>query len=433
MTFPKLGLPREAVLEQLEAKRAGDADWHGGRVFGYVYNAGDEVTELLKMVYERFGMTNALNPMAFPSLRECEAETLEMTADLLHGKDAVGTVNTGGTESICLAVKTAREWARAERGERSPEMVLPITVHPAFHKAAHYFDVKPVTVPIGADYRVDLDALRDAVNEHTILLVGSAPCFPYGVVDPIEEIAALAAERGLLCHVDACLGGFMLPFVERLGHPVPPFDFRVEGVTSLTADLHKYGYTAKGASTVLYRDRALRLKQFFSYTEWPGGMYASPSMTGARGGGPIAAAWAVLKLLGEDGYLRLARDAMGATEQILEGVRGTAGLSILGAPAMTVLAFGSEELDVYAVSELMEQHGWHLDRLQLPPALHMTVSPIHHQVVGRFLEHLRGATKRVADEGLTAQGAGAMYGMLADLPDRGQVHELILQFLDGMY
>lgn len=435
MVFPEHGSSRTEVLAALEAKRETDGDWQSGRLFGYVYNAGDEITDLLQEVHRRFGMTNALNPMAFPSLRECEAEVLAMTADLLHGVEARGAITTGGTESICMALKTARNWARAERGETAPEVVLPATVHPAFHKAAHYFDFKVVTVPVREDFRVDPEEVRAALTDHTVLVVGSAPNFPYGVVDPITALGALARERGLLLHVDACLGGFMLPFLERLGEPIPPFDFRVDGVTSISADLHKFGYTAKGASAVLYRSAELRRHQYFVHTDWPGGLYGSPSMTGARGGGPIAAAWAVLKLLGAEGYKRLAQDALDATRALQQAIDDLPELAVMGEPVMSVFAFCSpgEQVDVYAVSELMEERGWVLDRLQRPPALHLTVSPIHKQIVRSLIADLGECTRRVAEEGITARGTAAMYGMLGSLPDRGQVADMILGYLDTLY
>jgi glutamate/tyrosine decarboxylase-like PLP-dependent enzyme len=426
-------MPTEDVLKQLEAKRAGDADWHGGRCFGYVYNAGDRITDLLKEVYNRFGMTNALNPMAFPSLKNCEAEVMSMTADLLNGPEAAGTITTGGTESICMAIKTARNWGRAERKIDKPEMVMPATAHPAHYKGAHYFDVKAVVVPVEDDFQVDINAVREAVTERTVLVCGSAPNFPYGVVDPIEELGALAKDKGILCHVDACMGGFFLPFMERLGYQIPPFDFRVDGVTSISADLHKYGYTAKGASTVTYRTRELRKHQFYVYTDWPGGIYGSPSMTGARGGAPIAAAWAVLKLLGVEGYLGLTRDVLEATERIVETIAKTDELNLMGRPVMSLIGFDSDKVDVYAVGEKMAERGWHLDRLQNPKGLHLTVSPIHKQVLEPFLSDLTDVTKAVSKSGQAASGEAAMYGMLASLPDRGQVKDFVLNFLDGLY
>lgn len=432
MKLPQDGLAKCDLLACMQEARAKDADWRGGKTFSLLYNAGDEVNELLDETYRLFLQSNALSLTAFPSLRRFEAEVLAVTADLLHGTEAAGTMTSGGTESICMAMKAAREWARAERpGTAEPEVVVPVTVHPAFHKAAHYFGVRAVTVPVGADYRADVAATEAAMTERTILVVGSAPCFPFGVVDPIPELAALAQRRGILMHVDACLGGYLLPFLERAGEPVAPFDFRVPGVTSMSADLHKYGYAAKGASVVLYRTRALRRHQFFAYADWPGGLYGSPSMAGSRGGGPIAAAWAVLMHLGERGFIELAKKTMAATRRFTAGIAAVDGLTILGHPEASIFAFGSDRFDVYALGEVLEEKGWRLDRQQRPASLHMMVSPAHEAVVDAFLDDLRGGAAAVAGRPPVTQGMAAMYGMLAALPDRGAVSRVILDFLDG--
>lgn len=436
--FPARGTPKAELMARLGELRARDADWRRGRTWSLVYFAGDEITGVLEEAYRLFFHENALNPMAFPSLRRLEAEVVAMTADLLGGgPEAVGNMTSGGSESILMAVKTARDRARAERPEiTAPEMVLPVTAHPAFEKAAHYFCVRPVRVPVGPDFRADLDAARAAITGNTVLVVGSAPSYPHGVIDPIPELAALARERGVSLHVDACLGGFLLPFVRRLGYPVPDWDFRVPGVTSISADVHKYGFGAKGASVILYRDKDVRRHQFFVYTDWPGGLYGSPTMTGTRPGGAIAAAWAVLNYLGEEGYLRLARTIMDATRALVDGVNAVPGLRVLGRPDMSVFAFASDTVDVYALGDAMTARGWHLDRQQRPPSLHLMVTPAHAGVVDAFLADLRAAVAEVAasgagaEEGAPAGGTAAMYGMLGTLPDRGLVREVILQVMD---
>ena len=432
MKFPETGTAKSDVLDQMSELSRADADWRGGRTFGYIYNAGDEVNALVEEAMHRFLHTNALSLTAFPSLRRFEAEILAMAADLLHGPEAAGSVTTGGTESILMAVKTAREWARRKHpGVRDFEMVVPVSAHPAFEKAANYFDVKAIRTPMRPDFRADVAAMRAAINERTILLVGSAPSFPQGVVDPIPEIAALAGDRGLLCHVDACLGGYLLPFAERLGRPVVPFDFRVPGDTSISADLHKYGYASKGASTVLYRDRELRKLQYFVYVDWPGGIYASPSMTGARGGAPLAAAWAVLRHLGAEGFMRLAGEALDAAGRLMAGVREVPGLRILGEPDMTVFSFTSDTLNVYALGEEMERRGWIIDRQQRPQSLHMMVSPRHKDIVEPFLVDLRASAEAVRGLPPPDTGTAAVYGMLATLPDREVVADAVLGFMDG--
>ena len=432
MKLPEKGKPHEELLTEMRALQGGDADWRNGKIFSLVYFAGDDVAELLKETYAAFIYTNGLSVSAFPSLRKFESEVLAMTADLLGGSEAVGNMTSGGTESILMAIKTARDWARAQRPQvREPEMVLPVTAHPAFEKAAHYFDVKPVHIPVGDDFRADVEAVRAALTDDTILIVGSAPCYPYGTVDPIPELAALAQERGICCHVDACVGGFLLPFLPRLGYKLPPWDFSVPGVTSISADLHKYGYTARGSSTVMYRSKELRRYQFFSYADWPGGLYGSPTMAGSRPGGAIAAAWAVMSYLGEDGYTRLARTVMETARELMDGVNAVPGLQVMAKPDASVFSFTSDSVDIYAVGDAMDARGWHLDRQQMPPKLHLVVTLAHQGIAPQFLADLEESTRSVASEGPTPGGSAAMYGALGTMPDRGSVERVIRDFLDS--
>jgi sphinganine-1-phosphate aldolase len=433
MKLPKTGTPRDELLAEMQVLRSGDVDWRRGKTWSLVYFADDEITSLLKEAYTMFFSENALNPMAFPSLRKFEAEVVAMTADFLGGTEAVGNMTSGGSESILLAVKTARDRARSEQPHvTAPEMILPLTAHPAYEKAAHYFDLTPVHIPITPDLRADAAAARAAVTDNTVLIVGSAPCYPYGVIDPIPELAAIAAERNISCHVDACLGGFVLPFLRRLGRDVPPFDFSVPGVTSISADVHKYGFAAKGASTILYRDRSIRNHQFFAYSDWPGGLYGSPTMAGTRPGGAMAAAWAVMRHLGDEGYQRLARKVMDVTQALIDGVNAIPGLEVRGKPDMSVFAFGSDSVDVYAVGDAMDERGWALDRLQMPPNLHMIVTPSHEAIIQPFLADLEAATREASAKGPTPSGTAAIYGMLGTLPDRGKVQDAIVAFLDGL-
>jgi glutamate/tyrosine decarboxylase-like PLP-dependent enzyme len=265
------------------------------------------------------------------------------------------------------------------------------------------------------------------------MLVGSAPSYPHGVVDPITELAAVAKERGLGFHVDSCLGGFLLPFVKKLGYPVPDFDFKVDGVTSLSADIHKYGFAAKGASTVLYRNPEIRRHQFFVYADWCGGVYISPTMLGTRAAGSLAAAWATLQALGEDGYLRNARQIMATTEALIKGINEIPGLQVLGKPAMSVFAFKSDDLNNFAIGDAMEARGWHLDRQQ-PSALHMMVTLAHEKVVDRFLADLRQSVGHVRTNPSTSdEGSAPMYGMMATIPDRGMIRNFVLEAMDNIY
>ncbi len=432
--FPVAGRPRDEVLERMRTLRSRDARWKDGRTFSLVYYAGEDVTSLLKDAYTMFFSENALNPMAFPSLKKLEAEVVAMTADLLGGDaEVAGNMTSGGSESLLMAVKTARDLARAERPEvTNPEMVLPVTAHPALEKAAHYFGVTPVRIPVGPDCRADVAAARAAVSDRTVLMVGSAPAYPHGVIDPIRELAGIALERGVLFHVDACLGGFLLPFLRRLGHPVPDFDFSVPGVTSISADVHKYGFAAKGASVILYRTATIRRHQFFTFTEWPGGLYGSPTMTGTRPGGAIAAAWAVINHLGEEGYLSLARTIMETTRTLVAGIEKVPGLRLVARPDMSVIAFTSDSFDVYRLADAMDARGWHLDRQQRPPCLHLMVTPAHAPVADEFLKDLREAALAVAgtEEEDGVQGLAAMYGALGSLPDRGLVRDVIIGILE---
>ncbi len=473
--LPLKGRPKQDILATMQALRQKDVKWREGKVFSLVFYAGDEVTDILKEAYLMFFSENGLNPTAFPSLRELETQVVAMVASLLNGdKEVVGNMTSGGTESLLMAVKTAREWARAHRPEiQSPEMILPLTAHPAFEKAAHYFGVRPVHVPVRADFRADVAAVEAAITPRTILLVGSAPSYPQGVVDPIAGLAQVAQEHQLQFHVDACVGGLVLPFVRRLGYPVPEFDFKVPGVTSMSADLHKYGYAAKGASVILYKNKDLRRQQFFAYTDWPGGVYASATMAGTRPAGPIAAAWAVMNFLGEEGYLALTDTVMKTAIKLREGIVAIPGLQILSNPDMSVHAIASDRFNIYEVGDEMSLRGWHLDRQQFPPSLHMTITPAHARTADDFLRDLARAVELVkkpslnkvghalvvslaqaaakllprrlvsrltakassllggGDTGLPGRSA-ALYGMMGTLPNRGDMHELVLDLLDQM-
>lgn len=406
MQLPKHGTPRDEVLATMKEMKRQDADWRGGRTWSLIYPAGEDVDEVLREANNLYVFENALNPFRFPSLRQMEADVVSMTTDLLHGgEQAGGTMTSGGTESILMAVKTARDRARAERGITAPELLAPVSAHPAFAKAAKYLCLELRQIPLRPDLRADVAAAAALVTDNTVLIVGSAPNYPHGVIDPIPELAALAAARGIHFHTDACVGGFLLPFLERLGHPVPPFDFRVPGVTTISADVHKYGYCTKGASVIAHRDQSTLQYQYFLYDQWPGGMYGSPAMAGARGAAPIAAAWAVMTYLGEAGYLRLAKVILETTQRLRAGIDAIPGLQVLGNPDASLLAFGAQELDIMAVGDVMDDKGWHLDRQRNPAALHMMVTPNHAKIVAQFLADLREAAVTCG----TSRGVEARY------------------------
>jgi sphinganine-1-phosphate aldolase len=436
--IPQRGRDHQALLAELASLHDGDADWRHGRVFSLVYHASDEHLALLKAASATFFCENGLNPMAFKSLKRMEHEVVRMAADLMNGDgDVVGTMTSGGTESLLLAIKTYRDWARhAKPWITSPEMILPATAHVAFDKGGHYFGVKIRWAPIGKDQRVNVKAVRRLINRNTILLVGSAPQYPHGVLDPIADLGSLAKEKGLPLHVDACVGGFMLPFVERLGHHVPLWDFRVPGVTSISADLHKYGYTAKGASVILYRSMDWLKHQFFVSTEWPGGIYASPSVAGTRAAGPIAAAWTGLQAMGIDGYLDLTRRALEACTQLKAGIAGIPGIEVMGSEHCTIVTWVSndKDVDVYAVADQLEDRGWHVDRQQHPACVHCTVTANHLPIVDDYLRDLAAAVAFVrANPDVKSRGNAAMYGMMAKVPVRAMVRSAVLRVMEGMY
>lgn len=406
--FPVEGTPADELLAELRGARGDDLDWRGGKAFSLVYNvADDELERVLHEVASLYLHENALNPFAFPSLLHMEQDIVAMAADLLGGRADAGALTSGGTESIFLAVQVARDHARTARGIAEPRIITADTAHPAFAKACKYLDLERVVVPAGEDGRLDVGAVADAVDDRTALVVGSAPCYPYGVIDPIGDLAAMAAERGLLCHVDACLGGWLLPFWERLGEPVPPWDLRVPGVTSLSADVHKYGYTFKGTSVLLHRSRELLEHQFFLFDDWPGGLYGSATTAGTRPAAPIAGAWAAIRHLGEPGYLRLAASVRDTTRRFRSGIDELPGLAVTGDPDMSVFEFSSSTDDISAIGDVMDDRGWKLDRQQ--GGLHVMVSPGHATVADQFLADLADA---VAHHG-EARGTDAVYGGIA--------------------
>ena len=435
--LPEKGLAHEVVIKGAEDISKDDIEWRDGRVWSLVYHASDDHDELLKTIFNKFFSKNALSPLAFPSLKIFETEVVSMTIDLFNGdKKCRGSMTSGGTESILMAIKTYRDWARDKYPDiKNPEMILPSSAHPAFDKGADYFDVKAVRVPVNKEtHRADVEAMKKGITDNTILMVGSACDFPRGVVDPISEIAAIAKEHGIGMHVDGCLGGFMLPFVKKLGYKVPDFDFSVPGVTSISADIHKYGYGAKGASTILYRNDKIWKYQFSVYTDWSGGVYISTTMRGTRPGGAIAAAWASMKSLGVNGYLKLAKNVMDTTKKILDGIQEIPELFILGNPVMCVFSFASDKFNIFHLGDLLDKKGWHLDRLQFPSALHMMVNPHHAEICDTFLNDLREAVEEVRDNPVeVSDGEAAMYGMIASLPNRSKVKKYIINFLKDQY
>ena len=436
--IPTEGRAHAELLEEMRAWRSEDVRWDEHRAFSLVFHHSDEHTDFLKQAHNLFFEGNGLNPMAFASLRRFEHDVVRMTARLLNGgADAVGTMSTGGTESIMLAMRTYRDRARKLKPwVKQPEVVLPESAHIAFLKAGKYFDVRMVTAPLEKDGRVNINAVRRRINPDTIALVGSAPNYPNGAIDPMEELGALALDHGLPLHVDACVGGFFLPWAERLGYDIPPWDFRVPGVTSISADLHKYGYAAKGASTITYRSMDYLRHQFYVHVNWPGGVFASPSMPGTRPGGTIAAAWAALQAMGESGYLESTRQTLAVAERFREGIRAIDGLEIVGAPPVGLMAYRSahKALNIYAVADVLAQRGWHVDRQQKPASIHLMLNPGHAFIVGQYLADLEEAVAYVRAHPKSAvAGSAPAYGLMAGAPMRGMVEKNVRAAMERMF
>jgi glutamate/tyrosine decarboxylase-like PLP-dependent enzyme len=383
MKIPKNGLPKKEIFKILQSYKGEDLDWKSGRVLGFIYDPGEKVQDVTHEAYTMYLTENALDPLSFPSLLRLENEVVRMTANLLDcNSDVVGNFTSGGTESLILAVKTARDYSRAAKPHiKEPEMVLAITAHSSLFKACHYLGIKPVVTRVHDDtFKADVDAMRTAITDNTILLVGSAPGYAHGVVDPVPEIAALALEKDLLCHVDACVGGIHLSYMRKLGYDVPDFNLNLPGVTSLSVDLHKYGYAPKGASIVLHKNKELRKYQIWGCSRWTGYPVINPAITSAKSGGPMAAAWAVLNYMGDEGYMEIVREVMAATQLMIDGVSRIDGLRVLGKPDMCMFALASttDKINVYHLAEEMKKTGWYLQpqfaRENSPANLHISLN-----------------------------------------------------------
>lgn len=381
MHIPQTGLSKQEILSTLQAFKSRDMDWKRGKVWCYVYDAGEDPSEVTKEAYTSFLSENGLDPSVFPSILKLETDVARMIINLLRGdSNAVGHLTSGGTESIMLAVKSARDKARVEKPQiTQPEMVVPKNAHAAFHKAAHYLCVKPVVVDLDPKtFTVQASDMESAINENTILLVASAPSYSQGMIDPVKEIGAIANKYNLLFHVDGCVGGLHLSFMRKMGYEIPDFDFTVDGVTSISTDLHKYGYAAKGCSVIMYRDRSIRKYQIFACTDTTGYTLINPTVLSSKSGGPMAGAWAVLNFLGEEGYKKIIQKVQDATNKLMDGINAMDGLYVLGKPAMSMFSFASDTMNVYQLADEMSKRGWYLQGQFSTPLtprnLHISVS-----------------------------------------------------------
>ncbi len=433
---PDNGRPFEEILAELDNFGKDDPNYKEAKTWSLVYYLNEEYTQFLEKAYAKYFSANGLNPTAFKSLKRLEKDVLKFTARLFHVDDeACGVMTSCGTESCMLAVKTYRDLGRS-KGIKKPEMIIPETAHVAWDKGAEYFGVKIRRAPLASDWGVDVKAVEKMVNKNTVMILGSAPEYPHGIIDPIEQLGKIAKKHNIPLHVDSCVGGYILPFIEMNGGNVPLWDFRVEGVTSISADIHKYGFAAKGASCILYRNIDYFKHQVFVNESWPGGMFASPAFLGTRPGGAYAAAWAAIQANGVEGYKALAKKTVEVAEKLKKGIRDIGCFEIIGSPIASLFAYKSTDssVNVFALGDVMEKKGWHIDRIQRPDALHAMVTAPHDKVVEQYLEDLKEAVEIVrAHPELADSGQAATYGMVSHIPLRGMVRKQVLEIFANSY
>jgi glutamate/tyrosine decarboxylase-like PLP-dependent enzyme len=397
--FPKAGRSRADVVSSLEALKTGDADWQGGRVPLFVFKGSDDATDISRDAFNMYFAENALGrARAFPSLQRMEDEIVMMALDLFHGpEEASGFVTTGGSESIIQAVQTCRDYNRRKRNDlhHRGNIVIPSSGHPAFDKAARLMDLEVRRVPVMNSCVADVRTMETACDADTIMLVGSAPCFPFGVFDPIEALGEIALRHDIWLHVDACVGGYLAPFVKASGRDIPKFDLGVPGVASMSADLHKFGYAPKPISTLFYSAPKYAQQHGFEFHDWPNGRFATTTIVGTRAGGAIAGAWALIQHLGANGYTAIADELMTGIEKLRGGVQAIDGLRVLGDPALSIVAISADDFDIFRVGELLQTKGWVPGLLQQPKALHRMMSMLHVPVMDDYLTDLRWAVEQV--------------------------------------
>ncbi len=413
-SLPQSGRNHDEILAEIEAMSAiEDAVADEGKISGSIYSGDHQHYAFLNEVFGHYSHANVLQRDVYPSATRFEGEVIAMTAGLMHAPEPCGVVTSGGTESLMNPLLVYREWGRA-RGITSPNVVMPVTAHPALDKGAHYFGIELRKATVTDQFVADMDSVRSLVDDNTVALVGSAGTYPHGLIDPIDELSSLAVERGINLHVDGCLGGFILCWGESLGLPVPVFDFRLPGVTSMSADTHKYGFALKGSSVLLYRTPELRRLQYFLAPEWPGGLYTSPGMSGSRSGGIIASAWAAMVSLGREGYMNIAGDIF-RTASELRGIIGEhPELTVIGDPFFNVAfcAAPSGEVDIFHVNDYLAKQSWRMNGLQHPPAIHFCITRPNTApgVMDRFAEDLHGAVAYARERVGTSPKSGAAYG-----------------------
>ncbi|XP_042872848.1 sphingosine-1-phosphate lyase-like [Penaeus japonicus] len=437
--LPKDGWSEERVLE-VAAATLGNANyaWQDGKISGGAFSgANDDLSEVLLKVYGKTALTNPLHADIFPGVRKMEAEIVRMTLSLFHGdEEACGCVTSGGSESILMAMKAMRDYAREVKGVRRGEVVMAITGHSGFDKGASLLGMKIRKVPVDpVTFKTDVNAMRKAINRNTVMLVASAPEFPHGIIDDVEAIGALGLSYGVPVHVDCCMGGFLMPFMGAAGFPLPPFDFRVPGVTSISADTHKYGQAHKGSSVVMYRSPEYRHYQYFVTPDWPGGIYGSPTIAGSRPGGLMAVCWAALLYHGVSGYTDSARRIISTARDLKQRLQEVPGIQLFGDPLTSIVAFRSSEVNILAVGDLMTARGWHLTFLQYPPGLHVCLTNLHttDTFAEDLVKDLKETMNAVRLNPQPPSGVGKVYGTAASIPDKSLIEEAAKIFLTCYY
>lgn len=435
--LPHTGLPKKEILQLVATREELDTKhWKGGKISGAVYHGEDEHYEFAGQVYAKWAFANPLHPGIHPALRQMDAEVVQMTVKMYNGgPECCGAFTSGGTESILMAIKAYRDWAKAEKGIVDPNIVVCKTAHAAFDKAGKYFNIFVKHACTNLNMEVDVRHMKSLIDRNTIAIVGSCCQYAHGTIDPIEELAEIAAKRNIGLHVDCCLGGFLVPFMDKAGYPIRPFDFRVKGVTSISCDPHKYGFAPKGSSIVMFSSRQLRHYMYCYLTDWTGGIYATPTMAGSRPGGPIAATWASMCKFGEQGYVETTRQIVGATRKIARGVSEISGLKLVGRPDVCVVAFNGMEgsgVNCYAIADCMKQKfGWDLATCQNPPCIHLALTLPSSKNADCFLEELRQAVDAVKAEPKAFASTAGIYGMAAFVP-ASLLEDIAAIYIDAM-
>ncbi|QLG70488.1 hypothetical protein HG535_0A04280 [Zygotorulaspora mrakii] len=442
-TIPLKGLSEEEILEELDKLDTiiPHTEWKEGKVSGAVYHGGDELIHLQSEAFEKYCVANQLHPDVFPAVRKMEAEVVSMVLNMFHAPADAGcaTTSSGGTESLLLACLSAKMYAYHERGIIKPEMIVPVTAHAGFEKASYYFGIKIHHVEVDPNtYQVNLKKVKSFINRNTVLLVGSAPNFPHGIVDDIVGLGNLATRYNIPLHVDCCLGSFIVAFMQKAGfNDLPPFDFRVPGVTSISCDTHKYGFAPKGSSIIMYRNSDLRKHQYYVSTDWTGGLYGSPTLAGSRPGALVVGCWATMVHIGEAGYIDSCRSIINAARKLKNCImQEVPDLEIIGDPVCSVIAFTSHTIDMYELGDRLAKEGWHLSALQKPPALHLAVTKLSVNSVDQLITLLKDITKELRDDPNSkpsSDGTSALYGVAGSVKSTGIADKIVVGFLDTLY